>query len=318
MYNIKDFEFSASDISGIVDAPLIGEDIIVTSVKKLGSESDNSLIISYEIDKQILEKSKFKCLVFCNKETVCGNKNLSFIVSPDFELLFFKFINEYLISNTEYWLNETISSSSISFPEVNFGYNVKVGKNVILAPGVIIGSNTIIGSNVIIRSNVELGNNCLIKDNTVIGSEGFGFISSEEGYIHIPQIGNIKIGDDVIVGSNCTIEKPVLGFTFIGNNVKIDDLVQIGQNQEIGNNTIIATGYKAEAGVKIGSNTFIGMGVTIISKNISVGNNCVIGAGTLLTRSIADNKVVHGVSQLVIKEAENELNELMANYRKIR
>ena len=132
------------------------------------------------------------------------------------------------------------------------------------------------------------------------------------------EIGNIKIGDDVIIGSNCTIEKPVLGFTLIGNNVKIDDLVQIGQNQEIGNNTIIATGYKAEAGVKIGSNTFIGMGVTVISKNITVGNNCVIGAGTLLTRSIEDNKLVHGVVQLVVKEAENELNELMANYRKIR
>lgn len=318
MYRLKDFEFSASDISGIVDAPLIGEDIIISSVGKLGLEKDNSIIISYQNDKLLLEKTKSKCLVFCNEETVCNNKNLSFIVSSDFELLFFRFINEYLISNTEYWLNETVSVSSSNFLDVIFGYNVKIGKNVIISPGVCIGSNTVIGANVIIRSNVEIGDNCLIKDNTVIGSEGLGFVSSNEGYIHIPQIGNIKIGNDVIIGSNCTIEKPVLGFTVIGNHVKIDDLVQIGQNQEIGENTIIATGYKAESGVKIGANTFIGMGVTIISGKISVGNNCIIGAGTLLTKSVENDKVVHGSTTLVINEAKNKLNRLMADYRKIR
>jgi UDP-3-O-[3-hydroxymyristoyl] glucosamine N-acyltransferase len=318
MYKVKDFEFSASDISGIVDAPLIGDDIIINKVNKLECITEHSMIICYETDRTILETLKTKCLVFCNNQTVCNNKNLSFIVSHDFELLFFRFINEYLISHNDYWLKETISTISANFPEVRFGYNVKVGKNVIIAPGTSIGSNSIIGSNVIIRSNVEIGDNCLIKDNTVIGSEGFGFISSNEGYVHIPQIGGIKIGNDVVMGSNCTIEKPVLGFTLIGNNVKIDDLVQIGQNQEIGDNTIIATGYKAEAGVKIGKDSFIGMSVTIISGNITVGNNCIIGAGTILTKSIHDNKVVHGISQLVITEADDKLNSLMAKYRKIR
>ena len=317
MFKLKNFEFSASDISGIVEANLIGEDLLINSLQKLGCEKGNSVIICYDNDKKMLNDVKCRCLVFCSPKTVTNNSLLSYIVSDNFELLFFRFIKEYLIGETDYWVSEIISTNSTNYPEVDFGYNVKIGKNVIIAPGSSVGNNTIIGNNIVIRSNVSIGANCLIKDNTVIGSEGFGFISSEDGYVHIPQIGNIKIGNDVIIGSNCTIEKPTLGYTIIGNCVKIDDLVQIGQNQEIGEKSIIATGFKAEAGVKIGSNSFIGMGVTIISGKIRVGNNCIIGAGTILTKSVNDNIVVHGKILLVTDDVNKKLNSLMANYRKI-
>ena len=306
MFKVNKFEFLASEICEIAGSSLVGKDITVNNVQRIEEVHQNAMILCLLKDKNILKDIYCDCLVFCTKETTVDNPKLSYIISDNPKLKFFKFINEFVVTETDYWYSDIVSVKSEKYPMVEFGYNVKIGKNVIIAPGNKIGNNSVIGSNVVIRSNVEIGDYCVIKDNTVIGSEGFDFLPSENGILQIPQIGGIKIKNYVTIGSNCSIEKPALGFTTIHNNVKIDDLVQIGHNQEIGENTIIATGFKAENEVIIGSNTFIGMGVTIVSKNVTVGNNCLIGAGTVLTKSVSDNKVIYSESKLHIKEIEKK------------
>jgi UDP-3-O-[3-hydroxymyristoyl] glucosamine N-acyltransferase len=319
MYQLKKFEFHVSDISSLLNVDFSGNDIIVNKICRLGDETDQSLILCNSKQDKDLEKVTSECLVFCSKTAVTDKKNLSYIINDKPEILFFKFINEFLVHETEYWCDKIISVNSIKYPDVIFGYNVKVGKNVIIAPGTKIGNNTVICSNVVIRTNVEIGDGCIIKDNSVIGSEGFGFIQTEEGLMHIPQIGSIRIGNDVVIGSSCTIEKPSMGHTTIHNNVKIDDLVQIGQNQEIGENTVITTGFKAEAGVKIGSDTFIGMGVTIISGVIEIGNQCIIGAGTVVLKSVPDKKIVYcKYEQEIQNNTEVKMDQVFSNFKKIR
>lgn len=311
MFQLKKFEFKANEISGLLKMPLIGKDIIVNNVQKLGEETDNSIIMCYPKNKELLSNITKNCLVFCAEDTVIQSDNLSFIVTPNPKYTFFNFINEFLIRETTYWYENIISSCSDKYPGVVFGYNVKVGYNVIIAPKTVIGSNVLIGNNVIIRSNVSIGDSCIIKDNTVVGSEGFGYMKTDEGLEHIPQLGYVSIGNNVIIGSNCTIEKPALGKTVLKDNVKVDDLIQIGHNVEIGENTIITTGFKAEGGVKIGSDTFIGMGVVIISSKVSIGNNCLVGAGSVITKSIPDNKMVYGTVTLNIKDVGSKRDDIL-------
>jgi UDP-3-O-[3-hydroxymyristoyl] glucosamine N-acyltransferase len=318
MYQLKKFEFTVSDICSLINVDFIGNDILVNKICRLGEALDNAMLLCDLSQKDALKKIKSKCLVFCSEEIFVKNENITFILSKIPEVLFFQFLNDYLVQETEYIDEEIISKSSIKFPNVDFGYNVKIGKNIIIAPGTKIGSNTVLCNNTVIRSNVEIGEKCLIKDNCVIGSEGFGFIKTNEGVLHIPQIGHISIGNDVVIGSCSTVEKPMMGYTIIHDNVKIDDLVQIGQNQEIGANTIIATGFKAEAGVKIGSDCYIGMGVTIISGKIVIGNLCIIGAGTVILKSVPDNKMIYNKYQQEISDVGEKIDKLFLHINKIR
>ena len=293
MYFLKEFEFEASEIAKMVSGKLIGDDMIVNSIKSLGEQEIGSIIVCYPKFKEKLLNIKEKCLVFCTEDTIIENTSLSYIVCENPKFAFFDFVNNYLVTETNYSNSEIVSKTSENFPDVDFGYNVKINQNVIIAPKTKIGSNVIIGNNVVIRSHVYIGNNVIIKDNSVIGSEGFGFVKSEEEVIHIPQLGEIRIGNNVIIGSCCTVEKPALGSTIIEDSVKIDDLVQIGHNQVIGEGTMITTGFRGIGGAKIGKNCFIGMGVTIVNKKATIGDNCFIGAGTVLTKPIMDNTTVY-------------------------
>lgn len=319
MYKLKEFELKVSDISSFLNTDFYGEDITVDKIERIGHETENSIILCNKNQEDYLEDIKVKCLVFCSDTAPKTNKNLSYITDAHPEVLFFGFINEYLLQETDYWIEEVISESSTRFPDVDFGYNVKIGKNVIIAPGTKIGNNTIIGNNVVIRSNVVIGNSCIIKDNSVIGSSGFGFVKTNEGLQQIPQFGYIEIGNNVVIGSCCAIEKPAMGKTIIDNDVKIDDLVQIGQNVKIGANTVITTGFKAESGVKIGENTFIGMGVIIISGDIEIGNHCIIGAGTVVTKSVPDGHTLYNKHSNVLKQDSDEkIKKVFSNFNVIK
>ncbi|RXJ54426.1 DapH/DapD/GlmU-related protein [Candidatus Marinarcus aquaticus] len=317
MYLLKEFEFEASEIAKIVSGKLIGEDIVVNSIKSLGEQETGSITVCYPKFKDKLVSITEKCLVFCTADTVVENSKLSFIVCENPKFSFFDFVNNYVVTETNYSNFEIVSKVSDNFPAVEFGYNVKINKNVVIAPKTKIGSNVIIGNNVVIRSNVTIGNNVIIKDNTIIGSEGFGFVKSENEVIHIPQLGEIRIDDNVIIGSCCTIEKPALGSTIIEHSVKIDDLVQIGHNQVIGEGTMITTGFKAIGGAKIGKNCFIGMGVTVVNKKANIGDNCFIGAGTILTKSVENNSTVYNKIETIFTP-NTHLDEMLTTPKKIK
>ncbi|WP_375752257.1 DapH/DapD/GlmU-related protein [Vibrio sp. HN007] len=311
MYKIKSFEFLASEIASIVEAELVGKDVSVTEIKNISEPSSGALMMCYPKNKDLLKDIDKPCLVFCTSETVIENEFVSYIVTNTPKFDFFDFINNYLITETTNWIAQTISNHSEFYPGVEFGYNVKVGKNTIIAPGTKIGSNTVIGCNVVIRDSVSVGNGCIIKDNTVIGSEGFGYTKKENKVIHVPQLGCINISNNVVIGSCCTVERPALGATTISDNVKIDDLVQIGHNQFIGENTMIATGFKAVGGCTIGANCFIGIGAVITSKNVTIGDNCLIGAGAIITKPLNDHSVAYNKVELVVEQDKTKLDNLL-------
>jgi len=153
------------------------------------------------------------------------------------------------------------------------GENVKTGNNVKIFPSAVIGENVSIGNNVtlhagvIIYADCILGNNITIHAGSIIGSDGFGFAPKADGsYQKIPQLGNVIIEDDVEIGSNTTIDRATIGSTIIKKGVKIDNLIQIAHNVEIGENTVIA------AQVGISGSTKIGKGVMMGGQSGTIGH----------------------------------------------
>ena len=162
------------------------------------------------------------------------------------------------------------------------GENVQTGKYVKIFPNAVLGENVIIGDNVtihagvIIYSDCVLGNNITIHAGSIIGSDGFGFAPKEDGsYQKIPQLGNVIIEDDVEIGSNTTIDRATIGSTIIKKGVKIDNLIQIAHNVEIGENTVIAAQVGISGSTKIGKGVMMGgqsgtIGHVIIADGIKI------------------------------------------------
>ncbi len=179
------------------------------------------------------------------------------------------------------------------------GKNASIGKNVKLYPQCYIGENVIIGDNTIIKPGVKvyhgckIGKNCIVHAGAVIGGDGFGFAPTGSGYDKIPQIGNVVLEDNVEIGSNTTIDRATMGSTIIRRGVKLDNLIQVAHNVEIGENTVMAAQVGVAGSTKIGKNNMIG-GQVGFAGHITVGDNNAIGAQSGIPNSVGDGSRLMG------------------------
>ena len=174
------------------------------------------------------------------------------------------------------------------------GENVQTGNNVKIFPNAVIGENVSIGNNVtlhagvIIYSDCVLGNNVTIHSGSIIGSDGFGFAPKADGsYQKIPQLGNVIIEDDVEIGSNTTIDRATIGSTIIKKGVKIDNLIQIAHNVEIGENTVIAAQVGISGSTKIGKGVMMG-GQSGTIGHLTIADGIKIAARTGITKDFKE------------------------------
>jgi UDP-3-O-[3-hydroxymyristoyl] glucosamine N-acyltransferase len=172
------------------------------------------------------------------------------------------------------------------------GENVKVGNNVKIYPHVYIGDNAKVGDNTILHSGVKIYSDCVIGKNvvihsgTVIGSDGFGFAPQMDGsYSKITQIGNVVIQDDVEIGANTTIDRATMGSTIIQKGVKLDNLIQIAHNVEIGQNTVVASQTGISGSTKIGKQCIIA-GQVGITGHLTIADCTTFGAQSGVQRSV--------------------------------
>ena len=181
------------------------------------------------------------------------------------------------------------------------GQNVKLGDHVKIYPHVYIGDNCTIGDNTILFSGVKiyhdchLGANVIVHSSTVIGSDGFGFAPQDgKEFAKVPQIGNVVIEDNIEIGSNCSIDRATLGSTILRKGVKLDNLVQIAHNVEIGENTVIA-GLSGVAGsTKVGKNCMIAAQVGVVG-HIKIADGVKIAGQAGVGSSIEkENEIVQG------------------------
>jgi len=179
--------------------------------------------------------------------------------------------------------------------------NVEIGDDTKISPQVFVGTDSKIGSANTIHPGVKIYNRSVIGDrvvihsNTVIGSDGFGFAPQPDGtYSKIAQIGNVVIEDDVEIGANTAIDRATMGSTFIRKGVKLDNLIQVAHNVDMGDNTVVAAQAGISGSSKVGKNSVVG-GQVGIAGHLSLANGTQIGAQAGINFSIAEeNKQWHG------------------------
>jgi UDP-3-O-[3-hydroxymyristoyl] glucosamine N-acyltransferase len=206
------------------------------------------------------------------------------------------------------------------------GENVKIGDNVSLYPQVYIGDNVTIGDNTILYSGVKIYHNCMIGSDctvhagTVIGSDGFGFApQASNHYKKIPQIGNVIIKNEVEIGANVTIDRATIGSTIIGNGAKLDNLIQIAHNVEIGDNTVIIAQAGIAGSTKIGRNCIIAAQAGIVG-HLKIADKVIIGAQSGVSNNIEkEGEIVLGAPAYNAGEKKREFavaRQLPSIYRR--
>lgn len=179
------------------------------------------------------------------------------------------------------------------------GANVKLGANVKIYPQCYIGSNVKIGDNTVIRPGVkvydgcEIGQNCILHSGVVIGADGFGFAPKDGHFEKIPQMGNVKIEDNVEIGANTTIDRATLGSTVIGEGTKLDNLIQVAHNVTIGSCNVIAAQTGIAGSTKIGNCNMIA-GQSGFAGHIKVGDRNQIGAQSGVPGNVGDDERLLG------------------------
>ncbi|MFV0505417.1 MAG: UDP-3-O-(3-hydroxymyristoyl)glucosamine N-acyltransferase [Bacteroidales bacterium] len=199
--------------------------------------------------------------------------------------------NSYIGAMSYIGENTTIGSACRILPQVHIGNNVKIGEGTLIYAGAKIYDNTIIGKN------------CIIHAGAVLGSDGFGFAPTAEGsFKKIAQIGHVIIEDEAEIGANTTIDCATMGATIIRKGVKLDNLIQIAHNCEIGEHTVIAALTAVAGSSKVGSRCVIGGGV-MISGHITIGNEVKIAGASSVSNHVKDGQTIMGTPAIEHKKA---------------
>jgi UDP-3-O-[3-hydroxymyristoyl] glucosamine N-acyltransferase len=314
-------EFKATDIASFLNGEVVGNgNVTVSGVSKIeeGQPGTLSFLANPKYENYIYNTSS--SIVLVNRTFKLKSEVKATLIKVDDAYQgFASLLDLYMQAkqNTLHGIESPVSIHETANIETDvyvgaftsIGKNAKVGKGTKIFPQVFIGENVSVGENCILYAGAKIyddsviGNNCILHSGTVIGSDGFGFAPQEDGtYKKIPQIGNVILEDNVEIGANTTIDCGTFGSTIIRKGAKIDNLVQIAHNCDIGENTVIA-GQTGMAGTtKVGKNCKLA-GQVGLAGHLTIGNNVQIGAQSGVSKSIKDNEIVLSSPAVNYREA---------------
>ena len=291
---------TSGDLVKKLGGELIGDsNILINSVASLESAHKNSISFFNNPRYSDLLRTTKAAVVIVNRESLSFRSGVSIVIDNPY--LYFAKVSQLL--NPSKSLKKEVHKSAIIHPSCKLGQDIYIGPNVVIDENVsiddgviinmgsmieadsIIGKASVIHPRVVIKANTIIGKNCTLYAGCVIGSDGFGYAKDDNKWLAIPQTGRVILGDNVDIGSNSTIDRGALDDTIISSGVKIDNLVQIGHNCMIGENTIIAGCVGIAGSAKIGKNCAIG-GAAMILGHLSITDNVTISPGSMITRSI--------------------------------
>lgn len=307
-------EFSASQIAALLNGIVEGnEDALVSNLSKIeeGSVGTLSFLANPKYTNYIYETNA--SIVIVNKSLVLEKpvkSTCTLIRVEDSYSSFAKLLEMYnevkgtktgieqpsfIDSSSQYGAGCYIGAFAYIGKNVSIGVNTKIYPHVYIGDNCKIGDNTTLFSGVKVYHDCKIGSNVTVHASTVIGSDGFGFAPQDgKEFAKVPQIGNVIIEDNVEVGSNCSIDRATLGSTILRRGVKLDNLVQIAHNVEIGENTVIA-GLSGVAGsTKVGKNCMIAAQVGVVG-HIKIADGVKIAGQAGVASSIEkENEMVQG------------------------
>jgi len=291
------------EIAEFVGGKIFGDaNIEITNVARIYEASKDDLTFLY-LPNYIKYLSSTNAKVVIISSTIDkARKDLTYIEVQNPDIALQKVIIKYF--NSQKHITGIDKTASVN-QSVKIGKNVSIGKNVVISANCTVGDNSIIYHNTVILENTSIGSNCLIYPNvtitsgneignnviihsgTVVGSDGFGYFPNEMGeFTKVPQIGNVVIEDNVELGSNVSIDRAALGSTRIKTGTKIDNLVQIAHNVEIGKHAAISGQSGIAGSSKVGDHCIFG-GQVGLAGHIEVTSNVMIGAQAGVSKSIS-------------------------------
>jgi UDP-3-O-[3-hydroxymyristoyl] glucosamine N-acyltransferase len=313
-------EFTAATIAGFLNGEIEGNpDIKVNTIAKIEEGHPGAL--------SFLANPKYEHYIYhTGSSVVLVNK--SFVPSAKIEATLIRVENSYeafasllrlvdqarprkkgIHTTAVIEPTATIGSDVFIGPYAYIGENCVIGDGCSIYPQVYIGDNTRLGKNCTLNPGVKiyhdclLGEGCIIHAGSVIGSDGFGFApQSDNEYMKIPQLGNVILEDNVEIGANVTIDRATMGSTIIHRGVKLDNLIQIGHNVEIGENSVMAAQTGISGSTKVGKNCMFG-GQVGLAGHIKIANGTKIGAqGGILGNIKEENTVIIGSPAIELRQ----------------
>jgi UDP-3-O-[3-hydroxymyristoyl] glucosamine N-acyltransferase len=285
-------QIDLNSISEILSVNLIGINVEINSLNLCNRDFIHNKVLTYVAHEkffQYLNKEEIKAIII-SKELyeMFDNDALSekaFFIVDNPEKIFYD-LHNYLCKNTEFYKSNIIA---------------KLGKNVFIHPtayiedGVEIGDNVNIGPKVVIHKNIIIGNDVNINSGAIIGTQGFQVLHNGKIPYLVTHVGGVKIGNNVSIGANTTIANSLFeGFTQIGNNTKIDDMVFIAHNCKIGENCILIAGSIMTGSSSLDDNVWLAPNSVILNQ-INVSKNSFVGASSLVTKNVEEHTKVFGL-----------------------
>ena len=280
-------EYTLAEIAEFTGSQIVGNSLaVVNNIATLENANKDSIsfLANKKYQKHIKTTSANAVIVSTSFEI---DNRLNYLLSEDPYIAYAKLTTLFKESIFELD-NPIIHPSAIISNESKIGQDVSIGANVVIGPNCIIGNNVIIKSNCSIVQDVEIGNHTVIHNGTVLGSDGFGYAPSKDGYVKIEQLGKLVIGKNVEIGASCTIDRGALDNTEIHDGVKLDNQIQIAHNVVLGANSAIAASCAIAGSTVIGKNFQMG-GLSGVLGHLSICNDVIVGAHTLITKSINES-----------------------------
>jgi len=303
-------KITLKEIAELVNGKLFGDEkVIIKNLAKIEEAGEGDLTFLYLPIYNKYFPNTHASAILVKPDFNKIRDDISYIEVKDPNKAFFKIVNQFF--TPEFNLQGIDSTASIH-PTAKIGKNVSLGKNVVISSGCVIGDNVKIFHNTVLHDDVIVGNNCLFFSNvsirekcnignrviihpgTVVGSDGFGYDSDDDGVFHkIHQIGIVRIEDDVELGANVCVDRASTGATVIKKGVKIDNLVHVAHNVLIGENTAIAAQAGISGSTKIGKNCLIAGQVGIVG-HIEITDKVTLIAQSGVSKGISKPGVYFG------------------------
>ncbi len=281
----KHKSFTLGELAKATNTEVVGNsDCHINNLSTIDNASEGS--ITFLTNQKYLH-SLDNCMasaIVVSKEFKEDNR-FNFLKSEDPYLTYAKLSK--IFKYEEESLSPSIHESAVISELSSIGNNVHIGPNVFIGPNCSIKDNVFIHANCSIVKNVSISSNCLIHPGCVLGSDGFGFAPSQNGYVKIEQLGGLKIGKNVEIGANCSIDRGALDDTEIKDGVILDNLIHIAHNVILGEDSAIAASCAIAGSTKIGKNFRMG-GLSGVLGHLEICDDVSVGAHTLITKDIQE------------------------------
>ena len=308
-------KFSLEEIALHVDGTVLGDSSIqISEVAEIQNARIGSItFLGNQMYNKYLSTTEASA-IFVSDEQLIQNRNGILVENP--QLAIAKTLAMFFPEEVH---SQGVHSSSNIDSSVKIGKNVTIQAGAVIENGVEIGADVFIGANVFIGQNSKIGYGCKIYQNVVIyestiigdrsiihgsvvlGCDGFGFIPGKDQHFKIPQTGRVVLGEDVEIGSNTVVDRATIGETIIDKMTKIDNLVHIGHNVQIGKACLITAQVGIAGSTKVGDNSQLG-GQAGVVPHVDIGPNSIIAAKSGVTKSLIGNQMYGGYPARPIRD----------------